>query len=208
MGYAGGMSKSPTADAEQAPPKIRLLRDFVNTYEPQVGGESLSDSAALKDWLVVQHLLPGEAQVSDADLAATLTVREGLRNVLLGHAGHEPDPQTAAEFRSVLDDLPLRLDFEAGGYRLVSVRRDDVGRALSGLLDAVRQTSEDGTWSRLKVCARDTCRWAFFDASRNQVRRWCSMAGCGNHVKMRRAYATRKARADTTSAPTPVDPSS
>jgi predicted RNA-binding Zn ribbon-like protein len=205
MGYAGGMSKSPSADAEQAPPKIRLLRDFVNTYEPQIGGEALTDSAELRDWLVAQHLLAGEAQVSDADLAATVTVREGLRNVLLGHAGHEPDPQTDAEFRAVLADLPLRLDFGAGGYRLVSVRSDDVGRALSGLLDAVRQTSEDGTWSRLKVCARDTCRWAFFDASRNQVRRWCSMAGCGNHVKMRRAYATRKARADTASAAAPVD---
>lgn len=208
MGYAGGMSTSPRVEAEQTPPKIRLLRDFVNTYEPQVDGESLSDSSALKGWLVGQHLLAGEAEVSDADLAATLTVREGLRNVLLGHAGHEPDPQTATEFRSVLADLPLRLDFDAGGYRLVSVRRDDVGRALSELLDAVRQTSEDGTWSRLKVCARDTCRWAFYDASRNQVRRWCSMAGCGNHVKMRRAYATRKARADTASAATPVGPPS
>jgi predicted RNA-binding Zn ribbon-like protein len=28
------------------------------------------------------------------------------------------------------------------------------------------------------------------------VRRWCSMAGCGNHVKMQRAYAVRKARAE------------
>ena len=78
---------------------------------------------------------------------------------------------------------------------LVSTRTDPVGQALGQLLDAVRQTSQDGTWPRLKVCARDTCRWAFYDASRNQVRRWCSMAGCGNHVKMKRAYATRKARA-------------
>ncbi|WP_198671650.1 CGNR zinc finger domain-containing protein [Desertihabitans aurantiacus] len=36
------------------------------------------------------------------------------------------------------------------------------------------------------MCARDSCRWAFDDASRNQVRRWCSMAGCGNHIKMQR----------------------
>jgi predicted RNA-binding Zn ribbon-like protein len=195
------MSKITGVDAEQAPPRIRLLRDFVNTYEPQVGGESLTDGAALEDWLVAQHLLRGGAQVSDADLTTAVAVREGLRNVLVGHAGHEPDPQTDAEFRAVLADLPLRLDFAADCYRLVSVRSDDVGRALGGLLDAVRQTSEDGTWSRLKVCARDTCRWAFFDASRNQVRRWCSMAGCGNHVKMRRAYAVRTGRVS------PSDPS-
>jgi predicted RNA-binding Zn ribbon-like protein len=45
------------------------------------------------------------------------------------------------------------------------------------------------------VCDRDTCRWAFYDASRNQARRWCSMAGCGNHIKMHRAYAARKRQA-------------
>jgi predicted RNA-binding Zn ribbon-like protein len=28
----------------------------------------------------------------------------------------------------------------------------------------------------------------------NQVRRWCSMAECGNYVKMRRTYAARKNR--------------
>ncbi|WP_454085637.1 CGNR zinc finger domain-containing protein [Georgenia sp. Marseille-Q6866] len=62
------------------------------------------------------------------------------------------------------------------------------------IIVAIRCSAQDGTWTRLKVCARDTCRWAFYDASRNQARRWCSMAGCGNHVKMKRAYAARKQR--------------
>jgi len=207
MGYAGGMETSLRSDAEHVPPQIQLLRDFVNTYEPQVGDESLSDRAALKAWLVRQRLLPVEAQVTDGDLAATLAVREGFRNVLLTHAGHDSDPKALAAFHTVLADFPVRLVFQAGGYRLDSARPDTVGRALSQLLDAVRETSQDGTWWRLKVCARDTCRWAFYDASRNQVRRWCSMAGCGNHVKMRRAYATRKARATalTTTAADPSD---
>ena len=187
-------------DEEHVPPHIRLVRDFVNTYEPQVDEESLPTSDALRDWLVEQRLVPAGAPVSDADRAAALAVREGFRNVLLGHAGHDPDPQAMDAFRAVLADLPVQIDFGADGYRLVSTRTDPVGQALGQLLDAVRQTSQDGTWPRLKVCARDTCRWAFYDASRNQVRRWCSMAGCGNYVKMRRAYATRKARAGTTTA--------
>jgi predicted RNA-binding Zn ribbon-like protein len=57
----------------------------------------------------------------------------------------------------------------------------------------MRQSTEDQTWERLKVCDRDSCRWAFYDTSRNRAGRWCSMAGCGNHIKMKRAYATRKA---------------
>jgi predicted RNA-binding Zn ribbon-like protein len=191
---------------EVVPPAVRLVRDFVNTYEPQIDDESLSSTDALRNWLVAQHLLPSDATVEETDLAATVTVREGLRNVLLGHAGHDPDPEAVDALRAALAELPLRLDFDTGGYRLISTRVDPVGQALGQLLDAIRQSSQDGTWPRLKVCARDTCRWAFYDASRNQVRRWCSMAGCGNYVKMRRSYAARKSRTQDTAAAQPPQP--
>jgi predicted RNA-binding Zn ribbon-like protein len=69
-----------------------------------------------------------------------------------------------------------------------------VAPAVAGLLTAIDRAERDQTWERLKVCARDTCRWAFYDASRNRSGRWCSMAGCGNHIKMKRAYAARKSR--------------
>jgi len=189
-------------------PAIRLVRDFVNTYEPQTNEEFLASTDALRDWLAEQHLLPSDAAAEQADLTAAVTVREGLCNVLLGHAGHDPDPEAVDALRDTLADLPVRLDFDLGGYRLISTRTDPVGQALGQLLDAIRQSSQDGTWPRLKVCARDTCRWAFYDASRNQVRRWCSMAGCGNYIKMRRAYAARKSRAQPTAAASrPTEPS-
>jgi predicted RNA-binding Zn ribbon-like protein len=179
---------------EVVPPAVRLVRDFVNTYEPQTDDESLVTTDALRNWLAAQQLLSSDAAVEEADLATAVTVREGLRNVLLGHAGHDPDPDAVEALRASLADLPLRLDFTTGGYRLISTRTDPVGQALGQLLDAVRQSSQDGTWPRLKVCARDTCRWAFYDASRNQVRRWCSMAGCGNYVKMRARTERGKSR--------------
>ena len=134
-------------------------------------------------------------EVHPGELATVLTVREGLRQVLLTHAGHDPDPVEVDALNAALEHLPLRVDFGTSGYRLVGTRTDLVSVALGQLLDAVRQSTEDGTWARLKVCARDTCRWAYYDASRNQVRRWCSMAGCGNYVKMRRAAVARKTRA-------------
>jgi len=189
--------------ADVVPPPVRLVRDFVNTYEPQTDEESLNSTEALRAWLAVQRLLPNDAAVEEADLRAAVTVREGLRNVLLAHAGHDPDPEASDALRATLADLPVRLDLGADGYRLISTRSDPVGQALGQLLDAIRQSSQDGTWPRLKVCARDTCRWAFYDASRNQVRRWCSMAGCGNHVKMRRSYVARKTRTQQPTGQTP-----
>jgi predicted RNA-binding Zn ribbon-like protein len=39
---------------------------------------------------------------------------------------------------------------------------------------------------RIKVCANETCGRAFYDESRSRTRRWCSGAGCGNLVRVRR----------------------
>jgi predicted RNA-binding Zn ribbon-like protein len=42
------------------------------------------------------------------------------------------------------------------------------------------------TLARLRECAGDGCGWIFLDLTKNRSRRWCSMNGCGNRVKMRR----------------------
>ena len=189
------------------PPAIALLRDFVNTREPQVALESLGSATALRDWLAGRGLLPPAARLAPADLSTALSLREGLREVLIEHAGQSPDAAAVDALNRVLAAYPTRLVFDHdGGYRLVSGDDGSFEQAVGRLADAVRQASEDGTWRRLKVCARDTCRWAFYDASRNQVRRWCSMAGCGNHSKMQRAYAARKTRTRQNPPGQPGDP--
>jgi predicted RNA-binding Zn ribbon-like protein len=171
---------------------IQVVRDFVNTYEPQVGAEELTTPGQLRDWLAARQLLPAGTRLRPADLVTAVTVREGLRSALRAHAGHAVDPEAIEALNQAL--APVRPALTAGGWELVAPGGSAFDRALAGLLDAVRQSTEDGTWTRLKVCERDTCRWAFYDDSRNRVRRWCSMAGCGNHVKMRRAYTARTAR--------------
>ncbi|WP_199424363.1 CGNR zinc finger domain-containing protein [Actinotalea solisilvae] len=183
------------ADVEPAVPRaVGLVRDFVNTYEPQVDAESVGDPAVLGRWLVERGLAAPGTALHAADVVRAHVVREGLRSVLLDHAGHEPDPAALAALNATLAASPVTLAFAPGGHRIVALDGDGLAPALAGLLDAVREAAEDQTWGRLKVCARDTCRWAFYDASRNQARRWCSMAGCGNTVKMRRAYAARTGR--------------
>ena len=186
---------------ETAPPAAQLVRDFVNTYEPQIDDETLTTPGRLRDWLAERRLLPAGTRLRTADLALAVTIREGLRAVLAGHAGHTADPAATAALDRALAGLPVRLVFESGGYRLASMRGTAFDDAMTALLDAVRQSREEQTWTRLKVCDRDTCRWAYYDASRNQNRRWCSMAGCGNHIKMQRAYAVRTGRVS------PSDPS-
>ncbi|MCI4065997.1 CGNR zinc finger domain-containing protein [Micromonospora sp. R77] len=182
------------SDEAAVPAAVRLVRDFVNTFEPQIDQESLTTPDQLRDWFAERGLLPADGRLRPADLTAAMTIREGLREVLLRHAGHRVDPAVERGLNDALAAVPVRLVFTDHGHHLAPAGDAPLDHALAGLLDAIRQCAEDHTWTQLKVCARDTCRWAFFDASRNQARRWCSMAGCGNHVKMRRAYVARAGR--------------
>ena len=63
--------------------------------------------------------------------------------------------------------------------------RPGVDGALGRLLGIVAEAQKEGTWSRLKACPWDTCRWAFYDHSRNRSGVWCNMAVCGNRAKVR-----------------------
>jgi predicted RNA-binding Zn ribbon-like protein len=187
-----------------APPAATLVRDFVNSYEPQEDVESLDSATALRDWFAVRGLAPASARMTADDVAAARQVREGLRAVLLAHAGHAAADGDAAradgdaagtrarrELDARLARIPLRAAFDADGDLRLEGAGSPFERAVAGVVDAVRRCEAAGDWERLKVCARDTCRWAFYDSSRNHARRWCSMSGCGNYVKMRRRAASR-----------------
>ena len=177
------------------PDDVRLLRDFVNTFEPQVQRESLDTPAQLRDWFAGRRLVARRARLTTSDLDLVRTVREGMRAVLMSHAGHASDEAALVALNDALARVPVRVAFgDDGDPWLAPSAGEDLHHALGGLLAAIDRATADQTWGRLKVCARDSCRWAFYDASRNRSGRWCSMAGCGNHIKMKRAYASRKAR--------------
>jgi predicted RNA-binding Zn ribbon-like protein len=62
--------------------------------------------------------------------------------------------------------------------------------ALARLLAILYTATVAGTWTRFKICRNDTCRWAFYDRSKNRSGRFCGTA-CGNAVSAR-AYRRRK----------------
>jgi predicted RNA-binding Zn ribbon-like protein len=52
-----------------------------------------------------------------------------------------------------------------------------------------------GDLSRIKICANArSCGWLFYDHSKNNSRRWCSMEECGNQEKSRAYHARQKDR--------------
>jgi predicted RNA-binding Zn ribbon-like protein len=49
-----------------------------------------------------------------------------------------------------------------------------------------------GERRRLRSCGSRVCGWLFYDESRGNRRRWCSMSDCGNRAKARRFYARER----------------
>jgi predicted RNA-binding Zn ribbon-like protein len=66
------------------------------------------------------------------------------------------------------------------------------GHPFSAVLWSVVRSAADLMTSpdlhRIRQCAGSSCRWLFMDTTRNQSRRWCDMAVCGNRAKSARHY--------------------
>ena len=173
-------------NADVIPPAVVLIREFVNTVEWQVDVDRWVSPSALADWLSANTTWE-RVDLDFNDLALARRVREGLRSILLMHAGHDPLEATIEDLNDALRLIPLRMSFGAtASFGLASAGGAVVAQPLADVLAAVSTARTDGSWFRLKACSRDSCRWAYWDNSRNRSGRWCSMTGCGNYIKMRR----------------------
>ncbi|WP_158602710.1 CGNR zinc finger domain-containing protein [Jiangella rhizosphaerae] len=180
-----------------APGRLEAVRRFVNTLDIDAGTDALATPGDLTGWLRSASLLAGDTDAEPGDLANAVAVREALREALAANHGGEPIPSGAL---AVLNDAAARARLAAtltasDGWR-ARPAAGGVDGAIGALLALVGDAMADGTWSRLKVCVNDTCRWAFYDESRARTGKWCSMQVCGNRAKQR-AWRGRRAESTT-----------
>lgn len=168
---------------EPAPGELRIVQRFINSASLDQGHDELASIDATRRWLLRNHLTDAERPVREWERQELIALREALRDLAGANAG-KPLPGGSA---AVLDRaagrvrLAMRLS-RSGRYRLVP-EGQGMDRPISEVLVRVLNSMSDGSWARMKACAREGCRWAFFDSSRNRSGVWCSMATCGNREK-------------------------
>lgn len=143
--------------------------------------ERWHEPADMTDWLT-QRFGDLDAPASEADYATARRLRAAISRIARAVAdGETPDPQdvdlvndTAAE-----PDLAPVLDGGSRPPTPVTVRR-----ALSTVARDAVHTFGHGA-ERVRRCNGTNCELIFFDSSRPNVRRWCSMRRCGNRAKVR-----------------------
>ena len=181
------------ADRDNATGVVGLVQAYVNTVDIQDGPEELSDPNALERWLVAHGLMESGQEVSDPDLKNAIAVREAIRGVIGANTGATIYPLDIATLNGAAAASRLRARFGADGKARLEPEAGGVAGAMGKLVAIVFTAMADDDWSRLKLCGSSTCRWAFYDRSRNHSSRWCTMASCGNRQKARRFRQRAKA---------------
>lgn len=171
---------------------LSVVEEFLNTLdertfkvrgEQHVPSDQLTSPEALAVWLEARGLDQPDCEPRPEDLALARALRTALRAAL------RTTLLADAELARALGAFPLRLTPDESGLLRLTAHTGLVG--LDALVEAVAIGAASGSWKRVKLCASEVCRWAFYDTSRSGGGRWCDMEICGNRHKTR-AYRRRR----------------
>lgn len=178
--------------AKRAPEPLEPVRRFVNTRNRMRGYDLLEDAESAGRWLA--EVGYGAAVVEQGELERLHVLREGLRDLLTAHTLGASGRQTrsAVRLEELCASVALRPRFSPEGEPRLVTAAEGVEQLIGDLLAATVWAGHAGIWSRLKACANEDCRWAFYDHSKNRSGNWCVMEICGSRAKMR-AYRQRNA---------------
>ncbi len=170
-------------DSDNAPGALDLVRRFVNTVGLPNGPDELGSLERAAGWCLSYGLPPVAGQ---GELDRLRSFREALRDVLFANNG-EGDVASAWDgLRPFVSAAHLALGVDAvRGLKLRPGRPESEG-AIATLLAVVYEALLDRTWPRLRACRKGSCRFAYYDHTKNGSRAWCSMATCGNQAKAQR----------------------
>lgn len=170
-----------------------LWIDLLNTT-PVIEGQAqdlLAGPGAVAHWAGLAGLDLPEGAEPGPGVAA---LREALRLAFEAMAAGMAVPESLRRaVNALLSQLKLTLTLEDKGAGLALVQHvaaPSAPVAAQVALDFAR-FAEGFEPARLKHCANPACSMVFYDHGKNNRRRWCSMAVCGNRDKVA-SYRARK----------------
>lgn len=171
-------------------PALDLVIDFANTNDIEAGADDWADPESLRAWLAARGLLEPGVVPDEAARRRTVAVREAVRELAAANSGGGPVTEALETLDAAARRARLQGRFGPAGAA-VEPAAGGVDGAVGRVVAAVHEALVTGTWARVKACGKDSCRWLFFDRSRNRSAKWCAMSVCGNRVKAA-AYRRRR----------------
>jgi predicted RNA-binding Zn ribbon-like protein len=147
--------------------------------------ERLGEASDLGSWLD-ERFEEIDSTTSDRELTDALTLRGAIARTATAFSRGEDalgDDVDMINLFAATPDIPPVL---AGGRRQAGRGRARVGQALSVLAREAVDLFSSEERERIRECAASDCALVFYDESRSNNRRWCSMQRCGNRAKVRK----------------------
>lgn len=174
-----------------------LALDFINSaYGPPTAPvDVLVDDAAVVLWLTEAGVVAtGSVRAPKGLLALAIALRDEARGLLA--AARAGQPLRADRVNAVLERGRPVLELSSmpsdATPVLVERRRDDSPEALLQLVAlALGQLLAGGDLQHVGQCEAHDCSLLFRDTTKSRKRRWCSMALCGNRMKVA-AFRSRR----------------
>jgi predicted RNA-binding Zn ribbon-like protein len=168
---------------------LGTFEDFVRWLTRAGRLDSRAAADALKRW--------GDSAEGGRIAERARAFRETLRHMADGifrERGVAAEGPAAINFILAENDGTLRLERHAGAFRTRFAARPTQPISLLG---SVAEAAADLLGARdhhlIRRCGNPDCGLFFYDATRNHRRQWCSMATCGNLMKVR-AFRRRARR--------------
>ncbi len=186
----------------------RLCIDFVNTrYSRDDASEMLSSWDDLLDFLEaagasnrvetrrLRDISIKNPEQCGKTFAHGIALRESIRMILSAIEGRGRLKSGWIEVINKAlraNDGYDQLSPRNGDWRLIFIpRRLGPMQALMHIAQSAADLIAEGKAAPVRKCANPNCILYFYDVSRTRRRRWCSMAVCGNRMKVA-AYARRR----------------
>ena len=176
-----------------------LALDFINSAFG-IGDSSwdcLADDAGAIAWLKAAGQLAPDFDAPGAGLAAQA---RSLRTVAvrLIDPDKQRDPRDLDVVNRILEaGRPVRtlvLDANAKLVLMERRRDDSVASLLEPVATALVKLLTQGELAQVRQCEAHDCTLRFLDITKSGRRRWCSMAVCGNRMKVAAFRARKEAR--------------
>jgi predicted RNA-binding Zn ribbon-like protein len=175
-----------------------LALDFINTQygTGDMRQDYLTDDRSVLTWLRTAGVLADsfEHPAPTGLLTTACNLREASRRAVdAAMAGARPDLEVVNQV--LQSGQPLRAlvwDPRAGACQLITRPRDNSPVSLlEPVAAALAQLLTSDRFSFVRQCEAHDCVLYFHDLTKSHRRRWCSMATCGNRMKVA-AFRSRK----------------
>jgi len=177
----------------RAPGDLAVVQAFINTNDREGGKDGLASPEAVKHWFITRRLMARGSSVSIEQYRRAIQLREALRQLAIWNTAGQPESSAFGILDQEAERSGLMVHFSPGGRLRFGSTTTEFDLAIATILATVANAFVEGTWHRLKACARDICQWVFYDRSRNHSAVWCAMSICGSREKARGYYRRHRA---------------